>query len=356
MPAAPVPAATDAGTAAGQPAAQGVASRPSRRVSTCVYTITFPPGGVELSDDARRVLADAVAEARKRGSRALTVSPTEGNEEPAGPPRPGGVVGPRIEAVVRGLVRAGQPAERINTAVIHDYVPGPGVGVASYVCDPMTPAEARRHPPEQPDQRVEFLLGPARVRVPLRFDPSSWGNTPLEPEKTDVLPLRIPWPEPFVPPGSYTPCKTDGSGEGCTDEIVVELRPLKREPATSAPGGGLPRLHAAPEPRREVGVIEGLRFFAYRTPMARVEGPFEGRDAAGRRVMGTCRWGQSEVSPSEAASLGGVRRLLKGGRCRFEGMPLGPDLHVTIRFPASRLPEWRAIYGDILRLLESFVA
>jgi hypothetical protein len=317
----------------------------SRRVSVCHYTIGFPHGIAQLTDEDRALLAAAAREAPNQSRNRIwlqyntfTIESDSLNDK-------------RMRLIEHLLASLPQhlTIQRIEfprglDVTLPDVLP-PDFYASSVdlsVCPPDDDARSDRTPDVPLDTKVPTLVGHARFLVPLEVLPRHyWYDRPFEPLYLWRISFGFDWPD-WKNTLSYS------GGEETDGMIPDRLRKgvsisLQVPPA----GARLPFENVASSPDFDWTVLQNAR----RGHDTIRVGPFDSDHVIFKAtakgvppVRGMCDLSPATDEMTDTWPEQLWRRIAQG-RCHFDEFPQDDRLLVFISFPGSLLSQWAEVYS-----------
>ncbi|WP_458096444.1 hypothetical protein [Roseomonas sp. WA12] len=317
----------------------------SRRLSACRFEVGFSPDSTAISDDAHRIIEQAVAEAQRRGARTVTIAAPYVAE--GGSSGRGGRLLAVMEDLERsGLARRNMSASAINNAPVE-------LSVVITVCGLSSEAHLSQQIPADPNRLVTARAFGTVLRIPLRYlGPSVWQDFPFL-DVQNLPALYFGWPGLQDRMSAVMRSCPALRLQDCPDAVHVTL---------VAPGTHAEEVRQQLSPGNKIrvpGELHGVQWSVYRNWRERPEAIFQGRAADGAAVAGSCRfrdWPPS-IPADWQSTRDGVHALLARSRtfCRMV-IALGDKLEAEVIFGANHVTDWTAIRASLIYTFQRFGA
>ena len=317
---------------------------PSKRVSSCGYSVGFSENSTAITLAAHSLLEQAASEARRRKTTRIAVSAHYARVEG------GAFQDKRARAIADDLERLGFATSEISVGHVYDLPPGLPTAYV-FVCDLADEKELQNTPPSDPEHKAPYKVGAVELRIPLRYlSPYDWLDVPFEPRNYGEVSLYFGWPGLQDRMSDVMQQCTRTYLNGCADRVLVKVVPAgSRQPDTV-----LRRLPNKYELVPIHGELYGGTWFVYKNWERRVQAVLQAQDEDGSPFVVSCRWLEFNTPSPDGwqPSLEGVEALTRAPRSYCQMVfALTPALDANVTFGAKNISDWHAIRTELRRLV-----
>jgi len=322
-----------------------VPTETSQRMSDCSYIIGFAKDSDKLTDDAKRVIAEAFEEEQRTNSGRMMITGSLALSERWK------LQGDRTLAIANELLGLGAPRDQVQRGTTYDIQTTRSVGYI-YICSSPSGPASIKIPSQVPGSSLLFQIGSNKFEIPLRYlDPNFWHETPAEPVVRRLLELELGWPGLLDRTTPFMRVCYNRNDDVCLhNTILVKIY------AESMKQGDFNRPWPLTDYRPIQGLISGIQFFVKAQGDDDDWSPylFLSRLKTGKTIYGECGLSRPQHGP-EAPSSSEVQDLLTDRSCRIIEKDLLSGSIVNLFFVGSNIGEWQKIISTVNSLIMDFL-